>query len=55
MCDEPRPKRKPNKCYYSDEHGYVCDCLLHRDGYENLCPMCQQKEDEKEEDNDDDT
>jgi hypothetical protein len=33
---------KPNRAYYSDEHGYVCDCSRSRDPYEMLCWICQE-------------
>jgi hypothetical protein len=52
--DDGRPIRKPNKAYYSDEHGYVCDCRRSMDDYETLCWICkeavddQQEEDEEE-------
>ena len=52
--DDGRPIRKPNRAYYSDEHGYVCDCRRSLDDYETLCWMCktavdnQREEDEEE-------
>lgn len=55
MCPDDRPKRRPNKAYYSDEHGYVCDCNRHHDDYDTLCPLCQERVDNEQEDDDDDT
>lgn len=55
MCPDDRPKRKPNKAYYSDEHGYVCDCNRRHDDYDTLCPLCQERVDNEQEDDDDDT
>jgi hypothetical protein len=55
--DDGRPIRKAKKCYYSDEHGYVCDCRRSLDDYETLCWSCKEYVDNQreEEDNDDDT
>lgn len=39
---------KPNRAYYSDEHGYVCDCRKSYEPYEMLCWICQQSIDEQE-------
>jgi len=33
---------KRNKSYYSEEHGYVCDCRPSVEPYEMLCDLCQQ-------------
>lgn len=42
---------KQNRNYYSEEHGYVCDCQPSREPYEQLCWCCQQYQDNiKEED-----
>lgn len=40
--------RKRNRAYYSDEHGYVCDCRRTEDPYEMLCWICQEYVDEQE-------
>lgn len=31
-----------NSYGFSDEHGYVCDCLRSSDPFEILCPICQE-------------
>ena len=31
-----------NRNYYSEEHGYVCDCRPSTEPYEQLCWCCQQ-------------
>ena len=37
---------KRNRSYFSDDHGYVCDCRPSTEPYEMLCWCCQQvKED----------
>lgn len=40
---------KPNRAYYSDEHGYVCDCRRSCEPYEKLCWICQEYLDAQEE------
>ena len=57
--DDDYDWRKPNKAYYSDEHGYVCDCRRKDDAYEDLCFICREYVDnqrlEEEEEADDDS
>jgi hypothetical protein len=47
------------RAYYSDAHGYVCDCRVKDDAYEDLCFICKDRVDtkrlEEEEDTDDDS
>ena len=50
MYYDDEPRRRQNKAYYSDEHGYVCDCRRSIDDYETLCPNCQDYVDEYRED-----
>jgi len=42
-------RRKRNRAYYSDEHGYVCDCRRSEEPYEMLCHICQEYLDTQEE------
>lgn len=44
--DDREPK--PNRAYYNEEHGYVCDCRKSYDSYEVLCWICQEYLDEQE-------
>lgn len=41
--------RRRNRCYYSDDHGYVCDCRKRDEPYEQLCPLCQEQVDAERE------
>lgn len=57
MYYDDEPRRRQNRSYYSDEHGYVCDCRRSIEPYEQLCPQCQdyvdsERELEEDEDND---
>lgn len=38
-----------NSYGFSEEHGYVCDCLRSTDPYEMLCPICREYVDEHRE------
>jgi hypothetical protein len=40
------------RAYYSDAHGYVCDCHYKTDPYDTLCFICQQYVDNMKEDED---
>lgn len=42
-----------NKAYYSEEHGYVCDCRPSYEKYEDLCWICQERIEEEDEEADD--
>ena len=44
--DDREPK--PNRAYYNEEHGYVCDCRKSYDSYEVLCWNCLEYLDEQE-------
>jgi len=47
--DEDNRRIRRNAYGYSEEHGYVCDCLRSRDPYEMLCPSCQNYVDAQQE------
>ena len=42
MCRYDDYEIRRNSYGFSDEHGYVCDCLRSSDPFEILCPICQE-------------
>lgn len=42
MCRYDDYEIRRNSYGFSEEHGYVCDCLRSVDPYEMLCPVCQE-------------